>query len=237
MASQWLNFIEFQEWIDFYLSTQDDQPWPVANDPRRLQPFWISNQGPLIAPMYSRIVTRHTIAPGVENRLVAYLELEPDDDGNAFADSGLNELGRRLTVTLRNWTEPHPVYNEIGVSWDWEYTRVGFSATVTFGVFNMPNTSQHEFTPYWYDWPFNRGTDPVIRSAQVYLNAGPGTDTDWENFTRPENNIKWHSISFGRSVPNNPGISPYPPTPATGTPPRLTRRRRRRSFATRVQEG
>lgn len=236
MPSGWINTISFEQWGTFYLTTDQNKIWPVANDIRRFQGLWLSNQGPLIAPMYARIITRHEIAAGLENRLFTNMELETDDDGNASADSGLNELGRRLTVTLRNWDEPHPVYNELGVSWDWEYSRVGFGTNVLFGVFNMPNTSQHEFTPFWYDWPFNRGTDPIIRSAQVYSSFQPGQDTDWSPQGFAQNYIKFHSIPFGREVPANPQLSPYPPAPGTAPQRRPRPRRPTRRLAVSKQE-
>ena len=237
MPSGWINEFSTQDWSTFYLATDQNKIWPVANDIRRFQGLWLANQGPLIAPMYARIVTRHEIAAGIENRLFTHLELETDNEGNASADSGLNELGRRITVTLRNWHEPHPVYDEIGVSWDWVYSRVGFATDVLFGVFNMPNTSQHEFTPFWYDWPFNRGTDPIIRSAQIYSSFEPGQDTDWDPFGRPENYIKFHSIPFGREVPNNPQLGPYPPTPEPASQRRSRSRRSSRTLALTKHEG
>jgi len=237
LAGQWIGELTQDEWSTFYLGTDQDKIWPVANDDRRFGAFWLSNQGPLVAPMYARIVTSTSIAAGPENWLYCYFVLEPQDDGTAFADSGLNELGRRLTVTLRNWDEPHPVYNEIGVSWDFVYSRVGFADDVNFGVFNMPNTTQHEFTPFWYDWPFNRGVDLALRTARPYSSWEDGQDTDWNPFQPIRRALGFHCIPWGRAVPNNPGLSPYPPNPEAQGSPKARRRKTLRKVVGRSHIG
>ena len=212
MPSQWLNDITPNEWDSWQLMTDRTKAWPVANDGRRFQSFWLSNQGPLVAPMYQRIVTRHDIGIGIENQLMTLLELEGTDGIVATADSGVNALGRRLTLELRNFDTPHPIYNELGIQWDFVYSRAGFRDDVTFGVFNMPNTTQHEFTPFWYDWAFNRGVDLNLRTARPYSSFVPGQDTDWTT-TIPRRDIAFHAIPWGRSIPANSQLDPYPPPP------------------------
>lgn len=175
--------------------------------------------------MFSRIVSHHLIARGSENRLHAYFELESISENLASAVTPLNELGRRLSVELRNWPTPHPVFDEIGVSWDWLYHREGFADDVMFGIFNMPNTTQHEWTPHWFDWPFNRGVDDNLRTARAYSSWESGQDTDFDPFEPPNRYIAFHAIPFGRSVPNNQDLSPYPaPAAVRGKSNRLLRR-------------
>jgi len=209
VPSLWLNEFTRDQWGAWYLTTSQTKAWPVANDGRRFQSFWFSNQGPLVAPMYQRIVTRHNIGIGIENVLMGLLELEGTDGLRATADSGLNALGRRLTLELRNFDTPHPIYGELGVQWEFVYSRQGFADDVTFGVFNMPNTTQHEFTPFWYDWPFNRGVDINQRTARPYSSFVPGQDTDWTG-TNPRGDMSFHAIPWGRSIPSNPQLDPYP---------------------------
>lgn len=202
----WINPIPQTE-FDIFRRATGAEAWPFPNDPRRFIGFWHSNQGPTVSPMYSRLVLRMTYQVLRSHLLQAYIQLESQDANLATGSTGINVDGQTIDCRLVNYVNPHPVHGDLGIAWEFTYSRTGFADNVHFAFFTPRVSFDVIGVPYNFDWAFSRGPSDLI--PWIWTSSFvPGQDTDWSQ-TNLYNNIYFHAITFGRKIPQNPQLDPY----------------------------
>jgi len=194
----WLNefFQDYPQWQDKNVV----RGWPNVDEQRRKESYWFVNQGPGVAPMMSRYVTQFFYLVARRDALYAELNTVGAGPGNYNADSGLNILGQRIILAVRDWVTPHPIRGSLGVSFTFVYSRVGFADDVTNELFfAVPDPGDPECP---FDLDNKDGLPTASRPNEWTTTFVPGQDTDWET-----ENIsavcQFVAISSGRQIPNN----------------------------------
>lgn len=204
---QWLNPMTQNEYGKLQSEAEDKQ-WPVPNDTRTGIGVWFQNAGPDIQPMYVRYVTRIFTKEQFGDVLEAYLEMESQGEGHISDSVPTNADGRTLRCDARNWESDHPVHGRPGVSWTWVYHRDGFADDITFEGFLHTNSAFAPLIPWWFAWFFS-GLSPDFFVWVHDWTAEKDTDIEWPGNTI-YNLAHWTAISWGRPIPENPSLSPYP---------------------------
>jgi len=194
----WLNpfFLEYPQFHDKTVT----RGWANVGEERRLENYWFVNQGPGVAPMMSRYVTQFFYLLGTINALYVEFNTSGTGAGIYAADSGLNILGQRLTLEVRDWTTVHPIRNSLGVAFKFVYSRVGFLDDVTNELFfAVPQPGDPE-CPFNLDNP--EGLATIERPNEWTTTFEPGQDTDWTS-PNPSGVCQFVAVSSGREIPKN----------------------------------
>jgi len=194
----WLNpfFLEYPQWQDKTVT----RGWPNVDEQRRKENYWFVNQGPGVAPMMSRYVTQFFYL--IERPDALYTELNTVGAGVGIysADSGLNILGQRLTLEVRDWTTLHPIRGSLGVAFKFVYSRVGFADDVTNELFFAVPLPGDPECPF--DLDNKDGLATPSRPNEWTTTFVPGQDTDWTT-PNTSNVCQFVAVSSGREIPNN----------------------------------
>lgn len=202
MTLPWLNPFH-EEWSNWEIANRH-VAWPNVHDPRRKKGFWFIGQPPLVAPMFSRVITRMFYVQNTIDTLWAEIPCESISQHNFGGTSGVNELGQRLDLLVTDHVVAHPEFGERGVHWQFLYHRDGFSDDVTIEQFFPGTVTFFGGVPFWWDWARNRSPPPTVIVYRTSFEDGQ--DTDWST-TDAYDRLLWATCPMGRVIPNNPVVA------------------------------
>lgn len=202
MTLPWLNPFP-DEWLQ-WVRTNRRIGWPNVHDERRKKGFWFHGTPPSVEPMNARYVTRMSYRGPGQPILFAEIPCESISQHNFGGDSGLSDLGQRITLLVTDHVEPHPEFGKIGVHWQFLYHRDGFADDVLVEKWFAGGPNFFNGVPFWWDWGEVRAgpsDDYVYRSSFEF-----GQDTDW-NTTSTFGSLFWATCPMGRVIPLNPVVA------------------------------
>jgi len=174
--------------------------WPNVLDERGNISYWFVNQGPGVAPMMARYVTRFFSKRASFDALYTELLTTGAGGGVYVASSGRNVLSQQIDLTVKDWATPHPVIGTRGVAFTFVYSRLGFADDVTNELFYRVPVPGDLPCPFALDNP--EGLATPDRPNEWTTSFVPGQDTDWDT-ENTSNVCQFKAISSGRTIPNN----------------------------------
>jgi len=194
----WLNnFVA--EWGNLF-QFNVTRAWANVNEERRRESYWFVNQGPGVAPMMSRYVTRFFYKAFSFEVLQVELLTSVVGAGVYDASSGLNILGQKIDFEVRDHVTAHPIFGTRGVGFKFVYSRVGFADDVTNEMFwAVPSPGD---PPCAYDRGNEDGLATPENPNTWRTTFEDGQDTDWSS-PNISNVCQFGAISSGREIPNN----------------------------------
>jgi len=168
-----------------WIINRRNRAWPTPNTKRAFGGYWFPNAGRDPAPMLTNYLLRFSYRGTGQPILWVAHQCEPvaDEDFHVYSDSGVNGLGQRLQMHVRDVSVPTGPAGDTGIEWEWIYDREGFADSVHTRMFIHRDTLlPTAAVPFDHDWPQPKTLEPGRSTYNVETPLG---DTDWTVGSNP----------------------------------------------------
>ncbi len=171
----WIDPIDFRD-LALWRDARENRAWPTPNTLRAFGGYWFPRVGTEPAPIASHYLLRFDYQNDQDTALWVDHICEPTRDFETYSDSGVNDLGQRLQLFVRDVAQFTAEPSLGGVEWEFVYDRDGFADTVrAYLLWPTGGPQFGDHVPFAADHPRPQAGGIVAR----WLVEGEDGDTDW----------------------------------------------------------